>query len=330
MPDDDLLGPLAGESHRGSGGFWVRLALGGQLSYEDGNRLADDRRWRAFAADGWLCSLGLGLQRCQCCVQSARRGLERTVLPQHGLFEPTEAFAGLHPQFLDQNVPRLLERFECLGLPSAAIQGEHQLTAGTLAERVLADERLELGNHLIVLTQREPRFDDFLTRVDPKLLEPSDSGLRERLVGEFGQRLASPERFRLPEHGQCLSGVTVRQRRPGALIQTFETIGVELIDLQLEDVAGGPRDQAIARPLKRSPKPRDEDLQRVVGGRRGRLSPDLVYESINRNDLVGVKPEHSEDRALTTTAKLGQHAIGADLDGPKDPELELRPHGAER
>jgi hypothetical protein len=45
----------------------------------------------------------------------------------------------------------------------------------------------------------EVRLDPLLEGRQVKLLEPADRGLHEGLVGEVGQRGASPERERLPE-----------------------------------------------------------------------------------------------------------------------------------
>ena len=42
--------------------------------------------------------------------------------------------------------------------------------------------------------EREVRVDALLERREPQLLEPRDLRLRERLVGEVGERRATPER----------------------------------------------------------------------------------------------------------------------------------------
>ena len=83
---------------------------------------------------------------------------------------------------------------------SRAVEGEHQLGAEALPERVLADQQLELGDELGTRAEREIRLDPLLQGLDPELLEPRDLGLRPGLVGELGQRRPSPERERLPQH----------------------------------------------------------------------------------------------------------------------------------
>ena len=71
--------------------------------------------------------------------------------------------------------------------------------AQPLACRMLSYERLELGDQRGVMTEREVGLDAVLERDQPQLLEPRDLVLRERLVGEIGQRRPAPER----ERGSC-------------------------------------------------------------------------------------------------------------------------------
>ena len=78
-------------------------------------------------------------------------------------------------------------------MAARAIQGEHQLRAGALAEGVLAYERFELGYELAVSTQFEVCVDSVLDRCQPHLFEASDLRLRERLVGEVLKRRAAPK-----------------------------------------------------------------------------------------------------------------------------------------
>ena len=55
----------------------------------------------------------------------------------------------LDAQLLDQHPARVLEGLQRIGLPlAAAIEGQHQLPAQAFAEGMLADQRLQLAQHL--------------------------------------------------------------------------------------------------------------------------------------------------------------------------------------
>ena len=98
----------------------------------------------------------------------------------------------LDPERLHERAPRIAIRRECVRLPSRAVEGEHQLGTEALPERVLADQQLELAEELGTRAKSEISLDPLLEGFEPKLLEPSDLGLRPGLVGELGQRPASP------------------------------------------------------------------------------------------------------------------------------------------
>ena len=58
------------------------------------------------------------------------------------------------------------------------------------------DERLELADELFVAAGCEVGLDPRLEQRAAELVEPGDLGLRERVVGELGERLAPPQRQR--------------------------------------------------------------------------------------------------------------------------------------
>ena len=108
-----------------------------------------------------------------------------------------ELAAGLDPELIDERAPRALIGVERLGLAAAPVEGEHQLAAQPLAQRVLGDERLELAGQLGVPAGGEILLDALLDAGEPEILEPRDLGLGEPRVGEIGERRATPERERL-------------------------------------------------------------------------------------------------------------------------------------
>ena len=78
------------------------------------------------------------------------------------------------PEALDERLPRLAVDLERLGLAARAVEREHLLAAQPLAQRVLGDERLELGDERRVPPERELGVDPLLERREPQLLEPLD------------------------------------------------------------------------------------------------------------------------------------------------------------
>ena len=74
--------------------------------------------------------------------------------------------------------------------------------------RMLFDERLELGNERRMTPACEVGVDSGLDRRQAQLVETSDLGLRERLVGEVRERRPSPERERLAEGARGTLGVS--------------------------------------------------------------------------------------------------------------------------
>ena len=92
----------------------------------------------------------------------------------------------LQAKLLDKSLARRLVRLERVGLPPGAIQGEHQHHEQPLAQRMLSDELLELGDKLCAAAHHEFRFDPRLHRAQPQFLQPRASQLRERLVEQVG------------------------------------------------------------------------------------------------------------------------------------------------
>ena len=153
-----------------------------------------------------------------------------------------------------------------------------------LAQRVLGDERLELADELRVAAEREVGVDPLLERREAELLEPDDRGLRERLVGEVGERGAAPERERLAQRRRGRSASPAGAVRLALAEQALEAVQVELLGLELERVAGRARDEHaapsdLAQARRRSPGAPGFALPADS------LAPELVDQAVGRDDL---------------------------------------------
>ena len=90
--------------------------------------------------------------------------VERRILAEDRELELAQAWPRLDPELVDEPCPRGLEGGERLRLAARPVEREHQLAAQPLAQRVLRDERLELGDELGVPTEREVGLDPPLER----------------------------------------------------------------------------------------------------------------------------------------------------------------------
>ena len=140
---------------------------------------------------------------------------------------------GLEPELVHEKATAAPVHLERVGLSSGAIQGEHELSAQALAQRVLLDEDLELGDDALVAAERELRLDAFLACGQAQLGEPPRFALDERVVREIGQRRALPERQRLLEK---LYGPRRVALLPRLVEEHLEAVRVELLRLDPQPV----------------------------------------------------------------------------------------------
>ena len=66
---------------------------------------------------------------------------------------------GLDAELLDEPEARRLVDVERVGLATGAVEGEHELPAQTLLQRVVGGEEFELADQLGVLAEREVGLD---------------------------------------------------------------------------------------------------------------------------------------------------------------------------
>src|SRR5205823_11568540 len=106
-------------------------------------------------------------------------GRERLLAEDRGVHAPQER-ARLEAQLLDEELAAFAVGLERLSLPAGAVEGEHELGAQALAQRVLPDERLQLANHLRVRADRQLRLCPLLHQREVELVEARDLLPRKR------------------------------------------------------------------------------------------------------------------------------------------------------
>jgi hypothetical protein len=122
----------------------------------------------------------------------ARRGrIERRILAQDRSLEIAERTARLDTELVE-GATCLLVRLEGLRLAAGAVEGEHELVAKALAQRVRGDQAFELADQVSVAAERELGIKRSLDRVEAELLQARNLRLREPVASEVGKRLAAP------------------------------------------------------------------------------------------------------------------------------------------
>jgi hypothetical protein len=140
-------------------------------------------------------------------------------------------------------------RAQRLALPAASVERDHQLARQSFSKWVFACELRQLAAQRVVPAQGKLGFDAVFEGGEPQVGEPGDLGLRERLEGEVGQRLSTPQ-------GQC--GMQQRRRlvrcaaedQPCLPDQPLEPDGVDPVPIHGQEIAGLPGDHQPA-PLAR-------------------------------------------------------------------------------
>ena len=247
------------------------------------------------------------VQHCQRLPQRAGRnrrralelGIERRILEQNRLLEPLEGRARLEPDLVTQVGAGCLVGIECLGLPPGAVEGDHQLHAQGLAERMASHERLDGARELAVAAEPETRFHGVLGCFEPQILEPGDLDLRERLRRQVCERRPAPERVCLFEellgdlrHVRC-------ERFARLLDKALEPRRVDLIGVDLEHVAAGACREDLRHPALA--QLRDGVLDHLRCRLRRLRAPHLFDEILEPYDGVRAHEQQCEDRALHGT-----------------------------
>ena len=137
---------------------------------------------------------------------------------------------------------------------------------------------------------------------EPKLLEPSRLGLRERLCRELGERLAAPELESRAKAGRRILGTAGIERGASVSDEPLEATEVELVRVELERIAGRARVQRAGR--EHLAQPGHVDLHHLVRRLRHVLAPEIVDDRVDRQRPVSVHEEQCEECLLLPTTQL--------------------------
>jgi hypothetical protein len=230
----------------------------------------------------------------------------------------------LDAELVDEQAASLVVQADRLGLPPGPVEREHQLPAQLLSKRMGGDELLELPDERPVSAKPKVGVDPPFERGQPKLFEPRDRWLRERLVGEIGEHRPPPERERRAQPLGRRFRVALIELSGRLFDHAFELQCVELLPLDPKEI---PRRTCFEDRLRVRPKQLAQlgDVVAHLSGRSSRRSAvvELIGELLDRHDLVGAKEEDRQDTSLSPAAELDRPVPHQDFEWAKDAELSI-------
>ncbi len=232
-----------------------------------------------------------------------------------------ERRARLEPELGHQRLaPEPIGR-EGVGLAAAAMEREHQLRPEALAQRMLGDEPLELGDRAQPLL--ELGVHQVLQRRHAQLLEPRDVGLRERVERAIRQRGPAPQRQDPPQRGGRFARPAGGQGATCVIHPRLEHRSVERTGSDAEHVArGGGDERTRFACAERRSQPRDVHLKRVRGTGRQVVAPQLVDQALRGHHLVGAQQQHEQQGAEPSTAHRDGLPVATDVERTEDREFD--------
>jgi hypothetical protein len=252
---------------------------------------------------------------------------ELGVLGEDGRLEPLQFGAWLDPELTDQHLASARDGLQRLGLAPGSVQGDHKLAPPPLAERLLPDHGLELGDQLTCISGSEPRIDQILARRASQLLEPVAFGRAEARVPVALVCGAAPEIERLPEQRFGFPRVPLIEEAVSIAGELLERDRVDLMSGDSERVAASAREddvrvRAAGRAgLKGATEPRNVGPESLLRGPRWMLAPQLLDEIVDGHDTTRAGDQASEDHAFLRSGDRQRiPAFRHDLEGSEDEE----------
>lgn len=223
------------------------------------------------------------------------------------------------PELVDEAPAPVSIDGERLGLPTVAVEREHQQPPYSLPERMFPDDPLQLrqnlGRPLKLERSRGPQLD----RLQPQLLQRSCFEQRERLVDEVCERRPAPERKPLPVQRRRKLVV----RRGGGLgasgEQPLEHVDVQLAGFDHQRVPALHAPEAAAR----QEPPHLRDVQPKEARRRCRrlLPPERRDQRLGRGGLPTAEQQRPDDRPVPTRRQADIRPLVDDAQRAEHPEL---------
>ena len=234
---------------------------------------------------------------------------------------------GVDAEFLDEEVSGSSKGGESLGLASRAVQREQVEGTEILPEGVLLGQHLRVGAALSMLTQPQPSIEQHRLRPYPRISERDQVTVDGPKIAELPNRIATPQRQRLPAPLDRLSRIVVQH----ACCRVDRSLELDRVDRDAhrrQDVARsfGPE---IDRRTQRTTEPGDLDLDHVACALRRSVAPERLEERVDPHDLVEVMGECDQHRLRLRPTHIDRQAVAVDEQRSEHADLHcraLRPH----
>jgi hypothetical protein len=187
--------------------------------------------------------LGVRCSRRQRDVLGLRLPAQRRGLREHVVLQSLQLRARLHAHLVDEDGPDRPVRRQRVGLPAAPVERHDELAPEPFPQRMFLGQRLELGDDIEVPAGREFHVDAVLDGREAHLLKTGDLGLQGSLGGHVGQHAGPPQPQRLDEGGRRAIETARAGRLPCLPHQPGEPVGIDLVGIDVEDVARRPAHQ---------------------------------------------------------------------------------------
>jgi hypothetical protein len=197
-----------------------------------------------------------------------------------------------------------------------------------LAQRMLGDQRPELAHHLGVAAEGEVGLDPGLDGGLAQVLQSHAVSPSPPLSGQVGQGRAAPQAECRAQRRRRLRVLPGLQQPASRRRQELEPVGVHLVGLHIELVAGRPGDQRTCRhrpgrSRQRLAQVRHVPPQRGPGRLRRVALPQRVDDPGDRDDLTGAQQEQRQDGALSRPTEPYRRATHLDHERSEDAEADL-------
>jgi hypothetical protein len=189
--------------------------------------------------------------------------------------------ARIDAELIGEHPPTFGEHPQRLGVPSAAVQRDHQQPAHPLPQRMILHHGGQVGHDLLVTAKRQQNVGPLFRGRGAQLAEPHPLRLRER-AGHAGERDTPPQRQGRVERDHRAGQVTGLTQLAGPAEVLLEGHRVRLAGHQVKHVSGPGRDQDPARPAQRPvgfndpPQAGHVGVDAALGAGRGILPPDRI------------------------------------------------------
>jgi hypothetical protein len=248
-------------------------------------------------------------------------------LAEHLLLQLLQLGPRFDAELVDEPAPQPTVGGEGVGLPSGAVERQHQLRPQPLPEGVLGGELLQLGHHLGVAAEGQVGVDPSLSGGQAQLLEPPDGGLQGAQPGQVGEHVAPPQPQGLAERGGGVGRPPVLELGPSPRDELLEAPGVDAVGLDLEHVAGRSPDHRgrRQRPAQAGHVGPDDAHRRLRPLLEPVLGPQRVDQRVGGHHLTrsqGQKGQHGPQLGAT---QPDRRAVDHHLQGSEHPDAHTRP-----